>query len=62
MAAVLLEGPRLEEKITANHKQADGDIQKILQINVESANKKKKKKKRNKKGRFQTYLGRENHM
>ena len=54
MSAVLSEEPRLEEKVTANHKQADGDIQKIQQINVESANKKKKKKKRNKKGRFQT--------
>lgn len=58
MAAVLSEEPRLEAKVTVNHKQAVDDIQKIVQNHEESANNKKKKKRRNKKGRFQTCLGR----
>jgi len=50
MAAVLSEEPRLEAKVTVNHKQAVDDIQKIVQKHEESANNKKKKKRRNKKG------------
>ncbi|XP_067023450.1 methionine aminopeptidase 2-like isoform X1 [Acropora muricata] len=50
MAAVLSEEPRLEAKVTVNHKQAVDDIQKIVQNHEESANNKKKKKRRNKKG------------
>ena len=60
MAAVLSEEPRLEAKVTVNHKQAVDDIQKIVQNHEESAN--KKKKRRNKKGRFQTCLGTENQI